>query len=109
MTQGSPHVDATTTNSVQASLRAVAQALATVSLPLLGAAINKDDSTICRVRSGDAKVSIDDAVRLLHAAGLRVVNADKFCVDRVRYEALVTIAAAAMGDPETARRLTLDE
>lgn len=109
MTESSNGVAANATNSAQGSLRTVAQALATMPLDQLAAAINKDDSTASRVRSGDAKVSMDDAVRLLHAAGLRVVPIDVVCVDRAKYEAVVTLATAAMADVETARRLTRAE
>jgi hypothetical protein len=93
----------------QASLRVVAQALSATPLEALAEAIGKDDSTASRVRSEEARVSISDAVRLITAAGLKVVAADKVCVDRARYEAMVTIASAAMADQQTARRLTWDE
>jgi len=96
-------------NDPQAALRVVASALAATSLDVLAAAIGKDESTVCRIRSEEAKVSVSDAVRLLYAAGKKVVNADKVCVDRARYEAMVTMASAAMSDEQTVRRLTWDE
>lgn len=101
--------DASASKRTQVCLRAVAQALAATPLETLAEAVGKDDSTLSRVRSEDARVSIGDAVRLICAAGLKVVSADKVCVDRRRYEAMVTIASAAMADQQTARRLTWDE
>lgn len=96
-------------NRVQLGLRSVAAALASTSLDILSGAIGKDDSTVCRIRSEDAKVSISDAIRLVYAAGMKIVGAEKVCVDRARYEAIVTMASAAMSDEQTVRRLTWDE
>lgn len=100
---------ASATNGLQAGLRAVAAALSATSLDALAAAIGKDDSTVCRVRSEEAKVTISDALRLIYAAGYKAVPQGKVCVDRARYEAMVTIASAAMADEQTARRLTWDD
>lgn len=109
MAEASTGTPASASKPTQGSLRMVAQALASTPLEALADAIGKDDSTASRVRSEEARVSISDAVRLLCAAGLKVVAADKVCVDRARYEAMVTIASAAMADQQTARRLTWDE
>jgi hypothetical protein len=109
MAQLSPASTATASNSLQAGLRAVAAAMSATPLDALGAAIGKDDSTACRIRSEEAKVTMSDALRLLYAAGFKAVPAGKVCVDRARYEAMVTIASAAMADEQTARRLTWDE
>lgn len=95
--------------SLDGSLRLVASSLASTSLDTMASAIGKDDSTASRIRSEEAKVSISDAVRLLHAAGLKVVSLDKVCVSKAKYEAMVTIASAAMSDEDTVRRLTWDE
>ncbi|MGL4573945.1 MAG: hypothetical protein ACRCV9_04060 [Burkholderiaceae bacterium] len=109
MIELSTTLGANTRNATQASLRSVAQALASTSLEVLAEAIGKDDSTVSRVRSEEAKVSMSDAVRLLCAAGLKVVGADRVCVERASYEAMVTIAAKAMSCSETVRRLTWDD
>jgi hypothetical protein len=106
MTQASADHGAGTSKTAQDSLRLVAQAISRAPLDQLAAAINKDDSTVSRVRSGDAKVSMDDAIRLLHAVGLRVVPIDSVVVNSSKYEAVLTMATAAMADPEIARRLT---
>lgn len=95
--------------SIEACLRAAAQALAHAPLDVLAGAIGRDDTTACRIRSEEAKVTISDAVRLLHAAGLKTVSRRKVCVDREVYAAMTTIASRAMADEETARRLTWDD
>lgn len=90
-------------------LRGVARALAAAPLPTLAESIGRDDTTACRIRSEEVKVTISDAVRLLHAAGLKAVPLRKVCVDREVYQAMTTIASRAMADEQTARRLTWDE
>lgn len=92
-----------------ASIRAVMAALSGTPLEKLAAAIGKDDSQVCKIRAGELGAKVNDVVKLLHAAGLKVVPADRVCVQREKYEAMVTIASAAMADPATARRLTYDE
>lgn len=104
-----PEATADTSKRTQAALRMVARSMSATSLEALADAIGKDDSTASRVRSEEARVSISDAVRLICAAGLKVVSAEKVCVDRALYEAMATIASAAMADQQVARRLTWDE
>lgn len=96
-------------NSLQSGLQAVASALSSTPLDVLAAAIGKDDTQVCKIRAGELGAKVPDLVKLLHAAGLKVVPVDRVCVQREKYEAMVTIASAAMADPETARRLTWDE
>ena len=101
--------EATSSKSLQDGLNRVETALAGTSLEVLAQAIGKDDSQVCKIRSGELGAKVRDVVKLLHAAGLKVVPTDRVCVKREKYEAMVTIAAAAMADPATARRLTYDE
>lgn len=94
---------------LQGSLQLVETALAGTSLEVLSKAIDRDDTQVSKIRSGQLGAQIKDVVRMLSAAGLKVVSADKVCVDRARYEAMVTMASAAMADEQTMRRLTWDE
>lgn len=109
MTAASLGTDAITSKALHRDLQLVAQALSSTSLERLAGAIGKDDTQACKIRSGELGAKVGDMVRLLHAAGLRIVPSDRVCVQRQKYDAIVTIAAAAMADPETARRLTSDE
>lgn len=108
MSTSSETDDASARKTLQGSLRSVAQALARASLETLAGAISKDETTLCKIRGGDAKVSIEDAVRVLDAAGLKVVPINKVCVDRETYLAVSTIATRAMALPDVARRLMLN-
>ena len=90
-------------------MRTVAKALTATGLDVLAQAICKDDTTACRVRSEEAKVTISDAVRLMHAAGLKPVPFGKVCVDRATYDALSAIATKAMANPDIARQLVWDD
>ena len=94
---------------LQAGLRAVAGALSSTPLDVLAAAIGKDDTVACRVRSEEIKVTMSDALRLIYAAGYKAVPLSKICVDRDTYQALATIAGKAMADPEMSQRLVWDE
>lgn len=109
MDEASVGPNASASKTLQAGLQRVEQALASTSLDTLASAIGKDDTQVCKIRSGELGAKVKDVIRLLHAAGLKVVPADRVCVQREKYEAMVTIAAAAMADPATARRLTWDE
>lgn len=93
----------------QSGWKLVETRLAGTSLDVLARAIDKDDSQTSKIRSGQLGAQIKDVIRLLSAAGLKVVPSDRVCVQREKYEAMVTIASAAMADPETAHRLTWDE
>lgn len=76
-------------------------ALARMSLDAISRAIAKDDSTSSRVRSGEARLTVGELCDLIDAAELKLVSRDRVCVDRKKYEALATLAAAAMSDEET--------
>lgn len=105
----SPDQAAIDSKRLQGSLQAVATALAGTPLDVLAGAIEKDDTQVSRIRSGQLGATVQDVVRLIHAAGLKCVPKNKVCVDRAMYEAMVTVNAAAMSDEQTVRRLTWDE
>lgn len=109
MAEASASPSATHSKALQAGLQLVAKHLSATSLDALAEAIAKDDSQVSRIRSGQLGACINDVVRLLYAAGLKTVPLDRVCVDRARYEAMVTMASAAMADEQTVRRLTWDE
>ena len=63
-------------------------------------AMGVSPSTVSR-----AKNSVEDVLALLYQIGFKVVPSDRICVDRKRYEALETIARAAMADEENSKKL----
>src|SRR5574341_92714 len=87
------------------SSQALLRQLARMPLDKIAQALSKDDTTASRVRSGEARVTVGEFCDLLDAAGLKLVPASKVCVDRQKYEALATLAAAAMSNKETVQRL----
>lgn len=109
MSESSPDGVSMNSKAFQAGWKLVETKLAGTPLDVLAKAIDKDDSQTSKIRSGQLGAQVKDVVRMLAAAGLKVVPADRVCVQREKYEAMVTIASAAMADPETARRLTWDE
>ncbi len=101
---------AMTSKALQSGLQLIAKCLSGTALETLAAAIGKDDTTqVSRIRSGQLGAQVSDVARMLYAAGLKVVPVDRVCVDRATYEAMSTIAAKAMSNPEISRKLTWDE
>ena len=90
-------------------LRTLSQRLAKRSLADLCAALNKDDSTASRIRSGESKLTIEEFSKLLQFLGLKLVDTNRVCVARETYESLAHIASKAMRDEATARKLMWDE
>jgi hypothetical protein len=101
--------DASASNRLQAGLQLVAKQLASTSLDMLRLAIGKDDTQTSRIRSNQLGATVPDVMRLLYAAGLKVVPVDRVCVDGATYQAMATIAAKAMGNAEIAQKLTWDD
>lgn len=92
-------------SSARKSSQALLGALARMSLDAISKAIAKDDSTASRVRSGEARLTVGELCDLIEAADLKLVSRDRICVDRKKYEALATIAAAAMSDEASVKKL----
>lgn len=90
-------------------MRALETALSATPLDHLSLGTGKDAGYICKVRDRSAGLKVHEFVALLDAAGLKVVSRKQYTVHRDRFEALATIASAAMADPEIARRLTRAE
>ena len=101
--------DANASNRLQVGLQLVAKQLASTHLDALAGAIGKDDTQASRIRSNQLGATVQDAVRLMYAAGLKVVPVDRVCVDGATYQAMATIAAKAMGNAEIAQKLTWDD
>lgn len=91
------------------SAQVLMRSLARLPLDVLAQALSKDESTASRVRSGEARVTVGEFCDLLDAAGLKVVSREKVCVDKQKYEALATLAVAAMSDKQTIQRLVWED
>lgn len=84
---------------------AILRQLAEVSQARIAEQLGVHDSTISRFKDG----GLSQAASLLAACGLKVVRTDRVCVDRRRYDAMCTLAQAALSCSETAQRLIWDE
>lgn len=71
----------------------------------LAQVIGVSETTISRTKTE----KLEDVLMLLYHLGFKVVSQDKVCVERASYDAMVTMARAAMADDATVRRLTWDE
>ena len=63
------------------------------------------ESTVSRTKTE----KLEDSLVLLYHLGFKVVPEENVCVRRDRYEAMVTMARAAMTCQETTNRLVWDE
>jgi hypothetical protein len=82
---------------------------ARMSVAEIAAAIEKDESTASRVRSGEAKLTLEEFARLLTAIGCKVVDNRKVCVDPEVFEGVVQINMRAMRNEQTVRALLTDD
>ena len=83
----------------------ILRALAEHSQARIAEQLGVNDSTISRFKDG----GLAQASALLAACGLKVVKTDRICVDVRRYEAMCTLAQAALSSPESAQRLIWDD
>ena len=91
------------------TLQALVRRCARMSVAELGAAIEKDESTASRVRSGEAKLTLEEFAKLLTAIGCKVVDKSKVCVDPQVFESVVHINMRAMRNEQTVRALLTDD
>lgn len=91
------------------TLQAVVRRLARMSVADIGTAIEKDESTASRVRSGEAKLTLEEFAKLLSAIGCKVVDQGKVCVDPQVFESVVHINMRAMRNEQTVRALLTDD
>lgn len=87
----------------------LATRLAKLPLETIAHALGCDDTTACKVRSGERSRSVIDLAKLIPVCGLKLVDREKVCVDRATYNAMTLIASKAMANPDTARTLIWDE
>jgi hypothetical protein len=80
-----------------------------MSLSEIAAAIQKDESTASRLRSGEAKLTVEEFAALVSAIGCKLVDQRKTCVDPEVFESVVHINMRAMRNEETVRALLTDD
>src|SRR5688572_15376043 len=100
-----PAVSSIAAPMARKSAQTLLRSLARMPLETIAQALSKDESTASRVRSGEARVTVGEFCELVDAAGLKLVSADKYCVDRALWVAVTTMLAATMADKESVQRL----
>lgn len=78
----------------------VAERLRNAKATAIADALGKSDSWVDKVRNGESGVLIADLPALCAALNVKIVSADKVCVDRDVYISLKTIAGAALEAPQ---------
>lgn len=68
-------------------------------------ALGVSESTVSRTKTE----KLEDAVTLIYQLGFKVVASDRVCVDRLKFEAVLMLARAAMSDEDTVRKLVWEE
>ena len=90
-------------------LQAILRRLARLPLAEIASAIEKDESTASRLRSGESKLTVGEFAALLAAIGCKVVDNKKVCVDPEVFESVVHINMRAMRNEQTVRALLVDD
>lgn len=90
-------------------LQAILRRLARLPLGEIARAIEKDESTASRLRSGESKLTVEEFAKLLSAIGCKVVDQSKRCVDPEVFESIVHINMRAMRNEQTVRALLTDD
>ena len=90
-------------------LHALVRRLARMSVADIGTAIEKDESTASRVRSGESKLTLEEFSKLVTAIGCKLVDTKKVCVDPQVFESVVHINMRAMRNEQTVRALLTDD
>lgn len=83
--------------------------LAKLELRTIAAAIGKDETTACRVRSEERPCTVSEFAALVSACGLKMVEKERVCVDRKALEALTYLAQRAMSNEQTAKSLVWED
>ena len=91
------------------TLQGLVRRLARMSVSEIAAAIEKDESTASRVRSGESKLTLEEFSRLVSAIGCKLVDSRKVCVDPEVFESVVQINMRAMRNEQTVRALLTDD
>ena len=89
--------------------QAILKRLARLPLSEISAAIEKDESTASRLRSGESRLTVGEFAKLLAAIGCKVVDSKKVCVDPEVFEGVVQINMRAMRNEATVRSLLTDD
>lgn len=91
------------------TLQALVRRLARMSVSEIATAIEKDESTASRVRSGESKLTLEEFSKLVTAIGCKLVDTRKVCVDPEVFESVVHINMRAMRNEQTVRALLMDD
>ncbi len=89
--------------------QAILRRLARMPLADIANAIDKDESTASRLRSGEARLTVTEFAGLLATIGCKVVDQKKKCVDPEIFESLIHINMRAMRNEHTVRALLTDD
>lgn len=68
-------------------------------------ALGVSEATVSRTKTE----KLEDAIALVYQLGFKVVDQGRVCVDRGHYEAIATIASAAMAKKDFAMRLMWED
>lgn len=71
----------------------------------IATAMGTSESTVSRLKNDH----LESFARLLAHAGLKIVDCDAVCVKRERWQAMSTMAVAAMSDETIARKLVWED
>lgn len=80
-------------------LQLLMRRIAAVKNQTLSVAIGRDESTVSRIVSGETGIRLTELQAFLDALGVKVVDANQYCVPRDLWEAYRVIAARSFEQP----------
>lgn len=83
--------------------------LAKQSLEDIAKAIGKDDTAACKIRANDRPCTLTEFCALVELAGLKLVDASRFCVKRDEFEFMRKMTARALSNQAVAQQLSFDD
>lgn len=83
--------------------------LARLDLKKIEEIIKKDDTTCCKVRSGDRPCTLDQFIALVVACDLKIVDKSRHCVKPEEFNFMRNMTARALANEQIAQQLTFDD
>lgn len=86
----------------------VLQRLAAAPLRVLADALDRDESSVCRIRSGETRLTFHEALALIEALSCKAVDRDAKCIRAGIFAAFAEVGLAAMSDRDTMQKLLFE-
>lgn len=94
--------------SARKLVQVILQRVASVKNQAVGEAIRKDESTVSRIVSQEIGIKLDLLQPFLAALQLKIVDANRICIDVEKYNAMLILAKRAIAQEQKVEGPQLD-